>query len=162
VRFVKPHPLIALDVDGVLLPFGPCSGEPIYALQGSGVVTPEAQEAVKVLLSLNVEMRWFTTWGARAANSTFGELLGMRKPLKGVPSTSSEMGMSSAVDQKAEAASEFLKFRPWRELIILDDQVTSMHHRMHVIQVDSHTGLQMAHVDEVTKVLKRLRDSSLR
>lgn len=153
------RPLIALDVDGVLLPFGPYSGVPVYALQGSGVVPLEVQEAVEALSHLKVEMRWFTTWGSRAANDAFSDALGMRKPLRGLSITSSEMSMSSAVDQKAEAAREFLKFRPWRELIVLDDQVESTHHRMHVIPVNSHTGLQMTHVDEVKKTLERLSQS---
>lgn len=141
VFFRQPRNIIALDIDGVLIPSSARDGKPVYSVYNQGLVPPTVEEAVKVLTDNNMHIMWFTSWDAATANQTF-EWLGLGK-LRGIRyggSVSSPM-----VEQKTAGLREFSKSHPKDRIVIFDDEVDFSDSRIKTIPVDPKVGLTLSH-----------------
>lgn len=149
--------LLALDVDGVVLPFDHLPPPETPALFFGEWGTPlELLDRVK-LLRETVEFVWLTTW-RQLADDHFGPYIGHAPVL---PMNWSDRGW-----WKAKALVEFLKARPdVRSVVWCDDHLNRFHRRRKMVRdfcsergirlldlcPDRSTGLTMDDLDTITE-----------
>lgn len=130
--------LIALDIDGVLLPTAATQGRQVYSIYNSGVVPNYVVEAIHMLQQSNFKILWFSTWDEETANDSFLWLL--QKRLKGISLGGSPM--LPIVEQKKEGLFEFLEQRKVAQVAIFDDQVLIEHEKVSMFPIDPRVGLR--------------------
>ncbi|MFC4331659.1 HAD domain-containing protein [Streptomyces andamanensis] len=137
------RPLLFLDVDGPLIPFGSSNAPPpaaaLPAEPGGNPLLDRLDPAIGPrLLALGCTLVWATTW-MQDANETVAPLLGLpRLPVVQWPATDPDDG-PRGLHWKTRPLVEWADGRPF---IWLDDEITAMDHTWVTAQ---HPGRSLLH-----------------
>ena len=135
----RPTQVIALDIDGVLIPTSAREGREVYSVFNSGLVPLSVINAVRELIAGKPEIMWFTSWDEETACETF-EWLGLGE-LSAISLAGDPMG--TKVEQKVAGMEKFLIDNPRAHVTIVDDEVVLNSTRVNTVSVDSRTGLNV-------------------
>ncbi|MBP0460134.1 HAD domain-containing protein [Streptomyces montanisoli] len=140
------RPLLFLDVDGPLIPFGSSSGRPQAAAadtsgpigQGNPLLTRLAPELGSRLMALECHLVWATTW-MEEANEVVSPRIGLpRLPVVEWPVSRADEG-PRGLHWKTRRLVEWASGRPF---IWVDDEISAMDR----LWVDAaHTGPSLLH-----------------
>lgn len=154
------RPLLLLDVDGVLCPFGPASGEPMVECVAGAMPVRYAQELPKRLRVLAERFTpvWATGWG-HSANEHLTGLFGLpRLPVIAFDDADFVLGGS----WKLAAVQRWVRDRPFAWI---DDELGDDVHRWGckrpqptlLVDADPCVGMTPDHADELLRFAEALQ-----
>ncbi|CCK29983.1 hypothetical protein BN159_5604 [Streptomyces davaonensis JCM 4913] len=146
---VGNRPLLFLDVDGPLIPFGSASGHTqSVADQGNPLVGRLDPGVGARLLSLGCDLVWATTW-MEEANEVVAPHLGLPQlPVLACPETAPELG-PRGLHWKTRPLVEWAAGRPF---IWVDDEISAMDRQW---VAAAHPGPALLHRVAPTKGLEK-------
>lgn len=141
--------VLALDVDGVLLPERcPEPVRYVYSPYANGAVSQETIDCLRII-GKTWKAYWFTSWGIDA-NKYFSEWLGMRLPE--IPLTGDDT--QPMKDLKTDSLLAWSRKHPFTRVIVLDDEVKVETPSITTIAIEGVSGLRINDLEKAHQLRK--------